>query len=66
MLAATKFSNWWLDSGATMHVCNDKTLFPSYAEQNDGKFVLMGNHQLLRILENEILNFNLHLERNCT
>ena len=48
MLVATKFSNWWL--GVTMHVCNDKTLIPSYAEQNDGKFVLMGNHQATKVI----------------
>ena len=64
MAAATKSSDWWLDSGATIHVCNDKTLFSSYAEVKDGQSVLMGNYNAAKLLEKEALIFNPFLERN--
>ena len=27
-----KISDWWLDSGATVHVCNNKAWFKTYEE----------------------------------
>ncbi|XP_075111769.1 uncharacterized protein LOC142181952 [Nicotiana tabacum] len=35
---------WWLDLGATIHVCYDKKMFKTYAEVQDSEQVLMGNH----------------------
>ncbi|KAI9186802.1 hypothetical protein LWI28_021092 [Acer negundo] len=64
MAAATKSFDWWLDSGATIHVCNDKSLFFAYEEENVGEVVLMGNHVLPRFLEKGVSIFNLPLERN--
>ena len=40
----TKSCDWWLDSGATIHVCNDKKFFLSYKEETEGQKVLMGNN----------------------
>uniref|UniRef100_A0A2N9HT24 Retrovirus-related Pol polyprotein from transposon TNT 1-94-like beta-barrel domain-containing protein n=1 Tax=Fagus sylvatica TaxID=28930 RepID=A0A2N9HT24_FAGSY len=37
-------SEWWYDSGATIHVCNNKMLFKEYVEAGNGLEVLMGNH----------------------
>ncbi|EXC16430.1 hypothetical protein L484_004441 [Morus notabilis] len=34
-MAAFKSSNWWLDSGATIHICNDKTMFLSYKVEKE-------------------------------
>ncbi|GJR97498.1 zinc finger, CCHC-type containing protein [Tanacetum coccineum] len=34
---------WWVDSGATMHVCKDRCLFKTYESLNDGSILHMGN-----------------------
>ena len=38
-MVVTKSSDWWLDSGATIHVCNDKNLFKLYVKEKDGQMV---------------------------
>ena len=43
-------SGWWLDSGATIHVCNDKTQYKTYEAANDDQMVLMGNHNCAKVL----------------
>lgn len=35
--------NWWMDSGATKHVCIDKRFFTDYEVVDDGSFLYMGN-----------------------
>ncbi|GJY55403.1 zinc finger, CCHC-type containing protein [Tanacetum coccineum] len=34
---------WWVDSGATMHVCKDRCWFKTYESLNDGSILHMGN-----------------------
>nr|GEV36325.1 zinc finger, CCHC-type [Tanacetum cinerariifolium] len=34
---------WWVDSGATMHVCKDRCWFKIYESLNDGSILLIGN-----------------------
>ncbi|GJU44242.1 zinc finger, CCHC-type containing protein [Tanacetum coccineum] len=34
---------WWVDSGATIHVCKDKCLFKTYELLNDRSILHMGN-----------------------
>ena len=34
---------WWLDTGATVHVCNDKSQFKTYKECTDGREVQVAN-----------------------
>ncbi|XP_071912380.1 uncharacterized protein [Coffea arabica] len=48
--AATKSCDWWYDSGATVHVCNDKSQFKTYEEVPDGHKVLMGNHDTAKVI----------------
>lgn len=48
--AATKSCDWWYDSGATVHVCDDKSQFKTYEEVPDGHEVLMGNHNTTKVL----------------
>ena len=36
-------NGWWVDSGATRHVCKDKTLFTKLDETNNGEVLYMGN-----------------------
>ena len=50
MEAITKSSDWWLDSGATIHVCNDKSLYSAYEKAEDDQEVLMGNHNSGKVL----------------
>ncbi|GKA60168.1 zinc finger, CCHC-type containing protein [Tanacetum coccineum] len=34
---------WWVDSGATIHVCKDRCCFKTYESLNDGSILHMGN-----------------------
>ncbi|GJZ50890.1 zinc finger, CCHC-type containing protein, partial [Tanacetum coccineum] len=34
---------WWVDSGATIHVCKDRCWFKTYKSLNDGSILYMGN-----------------------
>ncbi|KAF2283608.1 hypothetical protein GH714_012184 [Hevea brasiliensis] len=56
MATTTKSNDWWYDSGATVHVCNDKTQFKNYEEVVNGQKVLMGNHDSAKVVEKEVLN----------
>jgi len=45
-----KTSYWWLDSGVTVHVCNNKAWFKTYEELKKPEEVLMGNHNSAKVL----------------
>ena len=34
---------WWIDTGATRHICGDKNLFLEYKQIDDGEKLYMGN-----------------------
>ncbi|CAA7033815.1 unnamed protein product [Microthlaspi erraticum] len=34
---------WWYDTGATTHICNDRDMFSTYQKCNNGERLLMGN-----------------------
>ena len=34
---------WWIDTGATRHVCSDKSLFSSFKPAGNGEKIYMGN-----------------------
>ncbi|XP_070049245.1 uncharacterized protein [Nicotiana tomentosiformis] len=40
---------WWIDSGATRHVCANKELFASYVPVGPGETILMGNSTTTKI-----------------
>lgn len=40
---------WWFDSGATVHVCKDKSLFKTYEVVNDGQEVQMGDQSRAQV-----------------
>ena len=57
-IAATKSTNWWLDSEATIHVCNDNNLFKSYAKEKDGQTVLIENHDAVIVTGKGVVEIN--------
>ncbi|XP_024028034.1 uncharacterized protein LOC112093571 [Morus notabilis] len=57
-MAATKFSEWWLDSSATIDVCNDKKLFSSYKVEKEGQTVLMGNNDASMVAGRGVVEIN--------
>ncbi|GJU98312.1 hypothetical protein Tco_1327583 [Tanacetum coccineum] len=59
----TTTDDWWYDSGATTHVCNNKDLFKTYKETGDGHEVMMGDNHTSKVIgsgnmENTRLAFN--------
>ena len=48
-IATTKFIGWWVDFGASVHVCNDRAQFKSYEEAIDKK-VLMGSDSETKVV----------------
>lgn len=50
MASAINSSDWWYDSGATVHVCNDKAQFKKYEAAKGDQEVLMGNHNPAKVL----------------
>jgi hypothetical protein len=44
-------SSWWIDSGATRHVCNNKTLFKKMESMDDGTVLYMGNSASIKVQE---------------
>lgn len=42
--------DWWLDSGATIHVCKNKEAFNAYKEVEAHKEVVMGNNNRAKVL----------------
>ncbi|KAH9717746.1 hypothetical protein KPL71_021946 [Citrus sinensis] len=57
-MAETKSYDWWLDSGATIHVCNDKKFFLSYKEETEGQMVLMGNNNAAIVAGKGVVEIN--------
>ncbi|GJW59609.1 zinc finger, CCHC-type containing protein [Tanacetum coccineum] len=46
----TTTDDWWCDSGATTHVCNNKDLFKTYKETEDGHEVMMGDNHTSKVI----------------
>ena len=42
-------NDWWIDSGATRHVCNDKSFFNTYEPVDDGTVLYIGNSSIATI-----------------
>lgn len=47
MLEDTK--DWWINSRATRHVCNNRTLFSTYELVSDGEVLYMGNSSTVAV-----------------
>ncbi|GJU65137.1 retrovirus-related pol polyprotein from transposon TNT 1-94 [Tanacetum coccineum] len=42
-LVGTNHGDWWIDTGATRHVCADKSMFHSFRAVDNGQKLYMGN-----------------------
>ncbi|KAK9755806.1 hypothetical protein RND81_01G052000 [Saponaria officinalis] len=42
-------ASWWIDSGASRHVCNDRRYFKTFKEIIDGNVLYMGNESTVKI-----------------
>ena len=40
---------WWIDTGATRHICGDKNLFSEYKHMDDGEKLYMGNSSASKV-----------------
>ena len=40
---------WWVDTGASRHICSDKKMFSLYEAINDGEQLFMGNFSTSKI-----------------
>ncbi|GAA0159102.1 hypothetical protein LIER_15966 [Lithospermum erythrorhizon] len=50
MATAESESSWWLDSGATIHVCNNKEMFKTLKDVDAHEDVMMGNNAGAKVL----------------
>ncbi|GJY55669.1 zinc finger, CCHC-type containing protein, partial [Tanacetum coccineum] len=50
MASVTTTDDWWYDSGATTHVCNNRDLFKTYKETADGHEVMMGDNHTSKVI----------------
>uniref|UniRef100_A0A2N9EP68 Retrovirus-related Pol polyprotein from transposon TNT 1-94-like beta-barrel domain-containing protein n=1 Tax=Fagus sylvatica TaxID=28930 RepID=A0A2N9EP68_FAGSY len=62
--AAENSSEWWYDSGVTIHVCKNKTQFKEYVEVGNGLKVLMGNHNTAKALGTGTVELKLSSGKN--
>ncbi|ESQ44785.1 hypothetical protein EUTSA_v10003415mg [Eutrema salsugineum] len=57
--------SWWIDSGATTHVCKDHGWFKSYEPVQDGSVLHMGNESTAPILGRERLKVSTYMSVKC-
>nr|GEX72846.1 zinc finger, CCHC-type [Tanacetum cinerariifolium] len=50
---------WWVDSGATVHVCKDRCRFKTYESLNDGSIHHMGNESTSLVRERGCVDIRL-------
>ncbi|XP_072066951.1 uncharacterized protein [Arachis hypogaea] len=60
-----KSLEWWLDSGATVHVCNDRNQFKTYEEVNNRE-VLMGNDNSAKVCGQGSVELNFTSEKKLS
>ena len=65
-MTATKSCDWWLNSGATIHVCNDKNLFSLYQIEKERQTSLMGNHNVAVVAEKGMVEINFFSRKKMT
>ncbi|GKB57764.1 hypothetical protein Tco_0913950 [Tanacetum coccineum] len=59
-------SEAWCDSGATTHVCNNKELFKTYKETEDGHEVMMGDNHTSKVIGSGNMKIQFTSEKKLT
>ncbi|GKA65732.1 zinc finger, CCHC-type containing protein [Tanacetum coccineum] len=52
---------WWVDSGATVHMCKDRCWFKTYKSLNDGSILHMGNESTALVHERGCIDLRLNI-----
>ena len=42
--------SWWIDSGASRHVCKERSLFKTFKEVDNGEVLYMKNDSMIKVL----------------
>nr|GFA44301.1 hypothetical protein [Tanacetum cinerariifolium] len=50
MASVITTGDWWYDSGATTHVCNNRDLFKTFKKSEDGHEVMMGDKHTSKVI----------------
>ena len=53
---SVNWSDWWYDSSATMHACDDKSIFKTYEDAPEGHLVVMDNHDITKVHEKGVVD----------
>ena len=48
-----KLKEWWVDTGATRHICANKKIFTTYNEAANGEQLFMGNSSTSTVVGQE-------------
>ena len=65
MTTTENASSWWLDSGATIHVCNNKEMFKTLKNVNAQENIVMGNNAEAKVLGKGSVDLEFTSGRNC-
>nr|GEV01333.1 glucose-6-phosphate isomerase 1, chloroplastic [Tanacetum cinerariifolium] len=65
-MTVTTTDDWWYDSGATTHVCNNKDLFKTYKETEDGHEVMMGDNHTSKVIGSGNIEIQLTSRKKLT
>ncbi|GKB23755.1 retrovirus-related pol polyprotein from transposon TNT 1-94 [Tanacetum coccineum] len=62
----TTTNDWWYDSGVTTHVCNNKDLFKTYKETEDGHEVMMADNHTSKVIGSRNIEIQFTSEKKLT
>ncbi|KAK0580419.1 hypothetical protein LWI29_001745 [Acer saccharum] len=51
-------SGWWLDTGASIHICKDRSLFKTYEKTEDGNEVKVANNFRSKVVGKGTVEFS--------
>nr|GEX27830.1 zinc finger, CCHC-type [Tanacetum cinerariifolium] len=66
MASVITTDDWWYDSGATTHVCNNRDLFKTYKETEDGHEVIIGDNHTSKVIGSGNVEIQFTSEKKLT